>query len=163
MPLKLTVHSRHSSDIRQRRQVTCLPTGSAPAASPLRSHAGVSRQELRSLSWSGGHLVLVQLKTHAPDICGIAVQKASRWYRVFVASPEHQSGARCPKPTCTEQPPTQHGTADAARRQDSSTAKRNMAQHSAAAPRRIWVQSQRGRACCAQGGGLRLWPPSCVR
>ena len=61
---------------------TYLPTGSALAASRLWSHAGVSRQELRSLPWNGGHLgqgqwarLATWIQTDAPDICEVVVQK----------------------------------------------------------------------------------------
>ena len=61
---------------------TYLPTGSALAASRLWSHAGVSRQELRSLPWNGGHLgqrqwarLATRIQTDAPDICEVVVQK----------------------------------------------------------------------------------------
>ena len=61
---------------------TYLPTGSALAASRLWSHAGVSRQELRSLPWNGGYLgqrqwarLATRIQTDAPDICDVVVQK----------------------------------------------------------------------------------------
>ena len=88
----------HFSYIRKRKQNTCLPTGSAFAAS---RHAGVSRQELRSLPWNGGRLgqrhrarLATRTQTNAPDICDVVVWKAtaafyvSRWYGVSLASPE---------------------------------------------------------------------------
>ena len=154
MALKLTVRSHKFSCIRKRRQVTCLPTGSAPAASRRRSHEGVSRQALRSLSWNGGHLgqrrwarLAAMTQTDAPDICDVvAARKAasalyvSRWCCVSLASPEPQPGARSPKPTCTAQTTQQGHEAPTQLRRKEMTQSR------------IWC------ACCAKGGGLRLRP-----
>ena len=47
------------------------------------------------------------------------------------------------------------------RKETKLSRKGRMAQHSGTAPLHVWVQLQRGRACCAMGGGRR--PPSCVR
>ena len=82
MALKLTVHSHNFFLCQKEETDTYLPTGSALAASRLWSHAGVSRQELRSLPWNGGHLgqrqwarLATRTQTDAPDICDVVVQK----------------------------------------------------------------------------------------